>query len=193
MIKIKYCYIILFFFLFSCANESTPKPKGYPRITKLEAGYSSYDGQSMSFLYPTISKIKEEYPETEGEVWININYPQYDATIYCTYIPITKKTLSKALEDSYQLAYSHAAKATEIKQIQYRNEDRNIAGLIYDIEGSVAVPIQFYVTDSVSSFFRGSVYYNHAVNPDSVAPVTAYLREDIIVLIESLQWKTQSK
>lgn len=143
----------------------------------------------MSFLISDAAIIEPVDNDKKNEIWFNINYPQYHATIYCSYLPVDRKELHHMLEDSYKLAFSHASKADGIKQSSYSNDDHKTSAILYDIEGQVAVPVQFFVTDSTANFFRGSLYYNGIVNPDSVAPVTGYLREDIIRIIETLKWK----
>ena len=60
--------------------------------------------------------------------------------------------------------------------------------MIYVLEGPVAAPIQFFVTDSTSNFMRGSLYFNHAPNPDSTAPVLERMEADIRRIMESLEW-----
>lgn len=187
MVKTSY-YLFLFLFFFSCGNDYTPKPIGYVRMEKKESKPIKYEDNNLSFLYSDIATIENVQADTKDEKWINISYPYYDVTIYCTYMPVSKNSLPKTLDDSYQLAYSHAAKASGIKQTQYIDTIHNISAVIYDIKGSVAAPVQFFATDSISSFFRGSLYYNHTVNIDSIAPVTEFLREDIITLIESIRW-----
>ncbi len=179
------CFLCLLFF--SC-NEYTPKPKGYLRLERKESGMAEYKDHQFSFQYPDIARIENVEGSPDNEKWFNIVYPQYNATIFCTYIPVTPETLRNALDDSYQLAYSHASIADAIKQVNFTNELHNTSGIIYEIKGSVATPIQFFVTDSLSNFFRGSLYYDQKVNKDSIAPVTQFIREDIIHLMESLEW-----
>lgn len=181
------CLCLLCLVFFSC-SEYTPKPKGYLRLEKIECGAIKYQDPRFSFLYPDITRIDYVEGASKDEKWFNIVYPHYNATIFCTYIPITGETLRNALEDSYQLAYNHASKAEGIKQVAFANPLHNTSGILYEITGSVATPIQFFVTDSVSNFFRGSLYYNDKVDKDSIAPVTQFIREDIIQLMESLEW-----
>lgn len=185
-------YIILFFSVaFLSCNDYSPKPSGYPRIERKEAGDVLFENNRFSFLYAADSKL-EEVPgddRKKGELWFNIIYPQYNATVYCTYISITPKLLIKAADDSYRLAFNHAAKADGIAQTAYSNPSHRTFGIVYDIEGSVATPLQFYMTDSVSNFLRGSLYFDREVSRDSVLPVIEYLRDDIIRMIESLEWR----
>jgi hypothetical protein len=45
------------------------------------------------------------------------------------------------------------------------------------------------VTDSTKHYLRGSLYFDAEPNPDSLAPVVEFFRNDIIHLIETLKWK----
>lgn len=182
-------YILFFLFSFAACTDYTPKPMAYPRIDRDVVGSTIYNNMSMSFIYPSDTFIKEAMPDNDKELWFNIIYPQYKATIHCTYLPITKSLLKKALEDDHKLVYSHALKAGSISKSLYANPQKEVYGTIYDIEGSVATPIQFFVTDSVSHFFRGSLYYDYIVKADSVKPVTEFIRTDIIRFIETMEWK----
>ena len=60
--------------------------------------------------------------------------------------------------------------------------------MLYAVEGPVATPLQFFVTDSVDHFMRGSLYFSHKPNPDSVAPVLQRLETDVRIMMESMQW-----
>lgn len=181
-------FLIICCIFISC-NEYTPKPVGYPRIDREESGVVRFEHAVFSFRYPVNARIEEVKKNDESGFWFNITYPAYDAILYCTYLPVDKKTLSGALEDSYQLAYSQALKANGIQQSLFTDSLRHTSGIIYDIKGSVASPVQFYLTDNASNFLRGSLYFNQQVNSDSIAPVVGFLREDIVAIMESLEWK----
>ena len=62
-------------------------------------------------------------------------------------------------------------------------------GSLFMLDGESASPLQFMLTDSVSRFFRGALYYDCIPNADSLAPVTRYLKQDIVELIQSFKWK----
>jgi gliding motility-associated lipoprotein GldD len=64
-----------------------------------------------------------------------------------------------------------------------------VYGLVYDLGGAVASPVQFYLTDSTNHFLRGSLYFEAKPNPDSIAPVLAYVKKDIELFTRSLEWK----
>lgn len=177
---------------YSC-NEYTPKPSAYQRIDRAEIEYLKFENKDFSFTYPSDAQIKKQMAEKNNEFWFNLQYPQYGAIIYCSYLSVKKENINKVLDDSYQLAYSHASKANGISQSQFTNQENHTSGIIYDIDGKVAVPIQFYVTDGVSNFLRGSLYFNNVVDQDSVAPIIHFLRNDIVHIMETVEWKNQIK
>lgn len=180
--------LMLLMFVSAC-NEYTPKPKGYNRIDNAAGETIEYNFPKFSFRYSDQVHIDTLQSKVKNEIWFNIVYPKYNAIIYCTYLPVSKLTLPKVLEDSYKLAFSHSLKADEIIQQTYTNVDRGVSGTVYSIEGSVATPIQFFLTDSVSHFFRGSFYYAEKVNSDSVAPITEFVMEDIQEMINTFSWQ----
>lgn len=179
---------ILFILLASC-RDYTPKPIGYNRIEPIESEVKEYVFPNFSFQYPSIVRIDSLNAPRKDETWFNIVYPNYNAVVYCTYLPITKDTFSKAVDDSYHMAYSHTLKASGIEQRLFRSNDDKVSGILYEIDGSVATPIQFFVTDSIRHFLRGSFYYSAKVDADSVAPITEFITKDIERMMSSFEWK----
>lgn len=183
------CHFIVYLFLVGCSSNTTPREKKSTQTIRSTHELTTYETDRFSFKYNKGQTIKLKNAEKVGEIWFDISDPAIDATIYCSYLPIDTGGLYRALEDSYHLAYSHVSVSEGINQRLVLNDSLKTYATIYDIEGQVATPIQFYVTDSVSHFLRGSVYYNKAVKNDSVAQSTNILRDDILTLIESLRWK----
>lgn len=163
----------------------------YARIDREGLSYTHYQGERLTFDYNAEATLLVTNVTDKGELWFNIAYPRYQATLYCTYLPIDAQRLGGAIEDSYQLAYGHARQAEGIRQNSFSNIQNNTSGIVYDIGGDVATPLQFFATDSISNFLRASLYYDNPVNADSVAPITNFLREDIHKLIETLQWRNR--
>lgn len=185
--RIRILYFLFVVVFLSC-NEYTPKPKGYQRITRQQEDTLRLDNPKFSFLYPSDVLIEYLKPESKPEIWFNIVYPDYNAILYCTYIPLLNQDLPKILDDSYQLAYSHVSMAQGISQTQFTDSLHHVHGIIYDIQGSVASPVQFYVTDNTSNFLRGSLYFGEVAKADSVAPIVSFIRNDIVRIMETLEW-----
>jgi gliding motility-associated lipoprotein GldD len=120
--------------------------------------------------------------------WINIEFPEFDGKIHISYKAVDQN-LNDFTEDSRTLTYKHTIKADAIKETVYTNPDLEVHGILYDIKGNAASSVQFYLTDSNNHFLRGSLYFNVQPDKDSLAPVVAFFRQDIIHLIESFKWK----
>lgn len=181
--------ILVLLIAVSCGEPTvTPKPMAYNRIDIPVEESKRFSFPLFSFEYPESVRIDTIKSPDKNEFWFNVIYPRYNAVIHCTYLDITPQTLSKALDDSYRLAYSHTLRADGINQHVFDNPTEKVSGILYEIEGDVATPAQFFVTDSVRHFLRGSFYYSSKANPDSVAPVTEYVLKNIQQMMKSIVW-----
>ena len=121
--------------------------------------------------------------------WINLSYPQLNVKLYCSYFPITPATLGRAEEECRALVVRQSKYPERIKMQAYSNPEASVYGSLFMLDGESASPLQFMLTDSVSHFFRGALYYDCIPNADSLAPVTRYLKQNIVELIQSFEWK----
>jgi hypothetical protein len=131
---------------------------------------------------PDPQRLSEKY-------WVNVVVPKLKATIHISYLSLGKDKLSALLEDSHTLLYKQSAKAEAIDESQIFMPERNVYGILYDIKGNAASPVQFYLTDSLHHFVRGALYFYTIPNQDSLSPVVSYVREDMLKLIDSFHWK----
>jgi gliding motility-associated lipoprotein GldD len=194
MFKIKLVYCLFFFpiliAVFSCNNPSVPKPRGYFRIALPQKSYIKYDTICpFVFEYPAYSKISYETGDKSEPCWFNIEFPAYNAKIYITYKEV-KNNFAAIMEDSYKLdVKNHTIKADAIDETPWQDPEGKVYGILYDLKGNTASAVQFYVTDSVKHYLRGSLYFAVEPNKDSLAPVIEFFREDIVHLIETFNWK----
>lgn len=182
--------IIFLLVLTACKNEYYPKPKGYFRIDLPEKAFIKFDSTfPYAFEYPVYAKILSDKNSQAEKYWLNINYPQFNGTLYVSYKSIDGN-LNKYLEDTRTMVMKHIPKASLIENQPYENEITQVYGLTYSIQGvAVASPYQFYLTDSTNHFVRGALYFSSVPNNDSLAPVIEFLKEDIIHMIETFEWK----
>ena len=177
-------YSLLFFFLFACGSDSTPKPRAFFKIKFPQKEYQTFSDNKLAFtfLYPKYSKVEIE----KNINFLNINFPQFSGKLYLTYVNLNND-LNEHIEQSRSLAYKHNDQADVISEQVFVNEEDNIYGMLYEYQGVTATSSQFYLTDSINHFFRGSFYFNTQIN-DSIIPVNNFIKEDIKNLIESLSW-----
>lgn len=174
--------------MFSCNNSSVPKPRGHFRIDLPAKEYIRFDSICpFTFEYPVYSLIKQE-PGMDEYCWFNIEFPDYKGKLHLSYMDVSNN-LKLLTDDAHKLAYKHSVKADAIEEKLWINDEKSVYGIIYLISGDAASSVQFFVTDSLSHYLRGSLYFDAQPDKDSLAPVIQFFREDIVHLIETLEWK----
>lgn len=191
MIKnLLYGFLILTAFSSCGDNEiAVPKPRGFMRTDFPEKSYINFTSDCpYSFDIPTYAQVEDIPADSFNHCYKNVRFTPFKGTLHLTYKDL-KNDVGNYIDECHQLAYDHAIKATAINRKQFINDTTKVYGLIYDIQGNAASPLQFYVTDSVKHFIRGALYFEAKPNYDSIRPVLEYVREDVIRFIESTQWK----
>ena len=184
-------FIMLAAFIYSCETHYTPRPRGYFRIDLPEKNYIRFDtAYPFSFEYPVYAAV-EPSPDAgpEDKYWINIQFPRFKATFHLSYKQVNNNLITY-LEDAHTLAVKHIPKADAIYDSLIIDRDRDVFGLVYQIEGTeVASPYQFFLTDSTTNFVRGALYFNVVPNNDSLEPVINFLEKDLDHFINTFRWK----
>ncbi|HCC70606.1 MAG TPA: gliding motility lipoprotein GldD [Bacteroidales bacterium] len=187
-VKIFYFIIASFILLYGCRNNYVPRPRGHFRIDFPEKEYTVFDSVCpFSFEYPVYSIIKKE-PGMDEYCWFNIEFPNYKGKLHLSYMDVSNN-LKMLTDDAHKLAYKHSVKADAIEEKLWINDKKNVYGIIYLISGDAASSVQFFVTDSLSHYLRGSLYFDALPDKDSLAPVISFFRDDIVHLVETLEWQ----
>ncbi len=179
---------ILFFFLLllvGCKEETTVKPAA---MLRLDYPNPQYHALPTDCPYTFEINQAAQVEKKEG-CDLNIKYPKMKATLYLTYQDIRNNNLDSLLRDAQKLAYDHTIKASSIPEQPYVNPDKKVYGMFYMINGNAATQAEFYVTDSISHFLNGALYFEAKPNFDSIYPAVVYLREDMRKLMETITWK----
>jgi gliding motility-associated lipoprotein GldD len=179
-----------------CRKVSVPKPKGYFRIDLPKKEYKIFDFSEnlhkdlpFSFEYPGYGILSYQTENTREPGWLNIEFPFYKAKIYLTYKDINNN-FEGLMDQSYKMnVKNHISKADAINEQVISNSGNRVFGILYDLKGNTASSVQFYVTDSVKHYLRGSLYFAAVPDADSLEPVINFFRGDIVHLIETLKWK----
>ncbi|MDX6745745.1 gliding motility lipoprotein GldD [Polaribacter sp. PL03] len=179
----------LFLFLFlsifiSCKEDLLPKPKAYLSLNYPEKVY-----ENLKFKRPYSFKVsKNATVINDKNNWLTIKYPKLKASIDITYRPVNNN-IKELLTEAEKLVFKHTAKAEQIIPKDFVNKEKRVFGSIYEITGNAASHIQFHVTDSTKNFIKGSLYFYAKPNYDSILPAVNYVKEDILRLVETLEWK----
>jgi len=201
MNKINFSLLLLLFasLLCFCSCEDntvfTPKPRAFPRVIYPERAYEQFDESycDFSFTFPSYANVQQDtlfFDEKPGHpCWFDLNYPDFNARLYCTYYPIDKNnTFEKLREDTYRMADKHIVKANAINEIPIKN-NQEIGGFVFRFKGPTATPLSFFLTDTTENYLNGALYFESRPRPDSLAPVLAFIQEDIEKMIASFEWK----
>ena len=178
-------------FTFSCSDDEDvlPKPRGYFRIDLPEKTYIKVDTiERYSFECPDYAHITPDPYSPDMKNWVNVEMPRFKGTIHLTHR--TGDSLAYYLEDVHTMMSKHITKANGINDSLIVNNERQIYGMLIEIDGKgVATPMQFYLTDSTDNFLYGALYFNFHPNNDSMRPIIKYIREDIDHMINTFDWK----
>lgn len=197
--KIKVC-IFGILILMACSQKDddsvSPKPRMYPRIDFPEHHFITLDKTrdcGFSFRRSIHSEVVERDrffdEQLDNNCWFDLNYPIFNATVHFTYHSIQEsKDYASLASESFRMAYEHSSMASAIEEIPVIKEGVE-QGMVFRLRGPVASPYQFYLTDTVQHFLRGSLYFNSHPNPDSIAPLLEHLSVDMDSLVQSIHWE----
>lgn len=146
----------------------------------------------VEFSYPEYTVIDNKQPIDTlkgAHCWFNIYYPQYNATLHCSYNSVNgQEKLETMISDAFEIA-DQVNKRSNFTNEKVVRLPQGSTALIFEFEGPAASPIQFFVTDSIKHFFKGALYYQTAHDQDSLGVITTYIREDIDRLLATFSWK----
>ena len=191
--RLYYLLLGMLLMLSACrqTNPEAPKPLGYFRLDLPERQYSRVD-TTLPFTFEQSDRTKLVITQhAQGNCWVDIDYPDLNATLKMTCLTIpTPDSLRSLIYSEEKMVKFHYQKADDVEYSVVRDVDAHLWGQIYDIKGKeVATPFQFWLTDSTRHFVRATLYFNFTPNNDSLQPVIDYLREDALHYINTFEWK----
>lgn len=187
---------ILFLFAIafsSCSPDEvfTPRPRGYFRIALPEKKYVTYGDSSSPYTMeiPEYSQMFRSSAPNAPSTWKDLYFGNFKATLYLSYHEITSDSLfAQLINQSWEMTEAHHEMSQALKDsLILRPEDR-VFGTVIELGGSAASLVQFYLTDSVKNFVRGSLYFYAVPNKDSLKPVVDYIKQDVFHIVETLKW-----
>lgn len=181
------------FTLMACGGgDYSPKPQAYLRIDLPEQHYSPTDSLASPFRFEKNDMAEMTLKKNTGnELWVDLNYPQWDGVIFLTYKHLQgADDLRGQIDTSSRMLEKHYQFASGIDEQAFESEDHTVHAVKWHLKGkNVASTYQFYATDSVHHFLRGALFINRPPNNDSLAPVLEYMQRDLDHLIETLRWR----
>lgn len=178
----------LFLLLVTCVEEESfiPKPPTYLRVDLPERAYQSFsDSCAYTFDIPRYASIK---PSKYGNACNkDLNLGTLNGVVNLSFIEMDT-TLAAYVNYAIDKVEEHKIKATAIKDTNIIRLNDRVYGTFFTLEGNVATPFQFYLTDSTNHFMSGMVYFNTKPNYDSLKPTLDFVKKDLIHLLETTEW-----
>lgn len=175
--------------LFLACGEETyiPKPSTYLRLDFPEREYSKHmDSAGYSFEVPAYFGLRDVagFPGNK-----EISFGPLNGTLYLDFIKMDAP-LDEYIDYMYEKKIGeHKIKATNIEDTTFILPENDVYGTLFELQGNVATPFQFYLTDSTDYFMSGAVYFNTVPNYDSIKPVLNFVKRDIVNMITSTTWQ----
>lgn len=170
--------------VFGCSDPAIPKPYGYMRLEYPKPEYDTFSDQGIPITF--LKSIHTKFIKVRS-YWANMHYTIMPAEVHLTYTPI-RNNLHTLLKEVQKITYEHTIKADAIVEIPFENPGKKVYGMLYELTGEAASPVQFYLTDSTHHIVSGSLYFNSEPKPDSLMPAINYIKKDLTVLVETLEW-----
>ncbi|MGY8914702.1 MAG: gliding motility lipoprotein GldD, partial [Flavobacteriales bacterium] len=146
--------LIILISLVGCKEEVLPKPKAMLRLEYPEMATKKLDMDcAYEFEYSEHAQLK-----LKKDCAVTLEYPEMKGALFISYKNV-EGNLPKLLSDAQKFSYEHVAKADNILEQPFVNESDKVYGMYYEVKGNAASQSQFYLTDSISHFVTGSLYF----------------------------------
>ncbi len=179
--------LALCFLIIGCTDDPIPKPHGYFRIDLPASAYAEWvDPTTFSAELPTYAQVVERKTDDAAR-WYDLRFPAQRATVHLTWSQVNGR-LNDLIEDAHAFKGKHEVMAVRIGRERVLRDSARVYGTLFDVDGDVASPLVFYLTDSTDNFLYGALYFDRRPNADSLAPVTDRIRKDMRHMANTLQW-----
>ncbi|MBW7867158.1 MAG: gliding motility lipoprotein GldD [Brumimicrobium sp.] len=190
MIQLKKAHISIIIglsIMTACTQQQTfiPKPPTYLELQFPERTYSIYqDNCGYSFSKPSYFTIKEANNSPCNR---DIDFGMLNGVLFLSRMDMDT-SLSAYINYALGKIDEHKIKATAIYDSTFIRKEDKVYGTFFELQGNVASPFQFYLTDSTSRFVSGVVYFNTRPNYDSIKPVLNFVKKDLYEFMNTLKW-----
>ena len=191
------CLLLLTGLVLGCGEErpSVPRPHAYPRVEYPERNMVVFSSEDcpFTFTYPdyfSLETVGSFFGETPAHpCWFDLQAPGFDASIHCSYYEVgNTKPYDELVKDAFTIANRINQRSNFMDEVRVANP-RGVSGVALEFTGPAASPMHFYLSDTTTHFFRGSLYFNSRIVPDSLAPIAEFIKVDIADIINSFEWQ----
>ena len=176
--------------LTACKSDiPVPKPSLYLKHTFPKQEYQAIEPTCpYTFEVNKAYTIKDVNSPVANTCHKEMDLGMLNGAMHFSYMRMTEP-LSEYVNYINDKVEEHIVKASGKKIRDYVNPETKVYGTIFEIQGNVATPIQFYLTDSTNHFFSGVLYFNAIPKYDSLKTSIEYVNADLEHMINTFKWK----
>ncbi|MDX1652162.1 MAG: hypothetical protein R3277_06700 [Brumimicrobium sp.] len=185
--KISFVLSAFILVLIACEGNKNyvPKPPTYLEINLPERTYENYkDTCNFHFQKPAYFQITAPHANTCNR---DVVFKGLNGTLHLSVIQMDT-SLATYVNYAIDKVNEHKIKATAILDTNIIRQEERVFGTFFELQGNVASPFQFYVTDSTDRFISGVVYFNARPNYDSILPALNFVKKDLLNLMNTIDW-----
>lgn len=176
--------LILLILIVGCNNDYVlPKPKAY-LYEQFEENqeYYVYDSEcGFSFIANKSSII-----DSNG-CNLKMHNTDLKSTIFFTIVNV-EENISLIQKDFDNKLDENSKNAFYVKSSEYVNSNKKIYAKYFTFSGDTPSSTQFFITDSISKYISGSLFFESKPNYDSLLPSIEFTNNEIRKLIQSFNW-----
>lgn len=182
--------LVILLIISACTEPTyTPKPPTYLRLELPEPSYSRYsDSCSYNFNLAEIYKVTNAPDQAPGTCHKRIDLGPLNGMAYIRYWDMNQP-LAYYVNSANDEINKHKQKADNILNETIIRPEDNVYGSFFELQGDVATPFQFYLTDSTKNFLYCEVLFNSTPNYDSLRPTLDYLKRDLDEFMNTIMWE----
>ncbi len=194
MSKFSSCIILLLISIlyFGCDNNNsypTPRPTAFFRIPTYDSTYILLPDKHIHFEVNASTIISKD---STNKQWYNIHYPQYNATLHCSFSPAMPSTIDDIINNRVERISLNIGNNYHITT-ELTNDYKFSSSIIKTPNGSIN-PIQFISTDNKYWVISGSMLLKNAsAKNDSLQPVINAVERDIIHALKNIKTSEDEK
>lgn len=172
----------------SGTQAAIPRRHAYPRIALPDSAFTAVDAKEVTLQVNSavIDSIVKRNGDN-GAVFIDIRYPNLHSTIYITITPVSPSSIAGVIANRIERVGLNLGDSNA--EMIYFDNNAGFESKMFVTRADISTPVQFISTDGRDIVVSGVAYVADASkeHADSLSPVTAMMRRDILHLLKTLE------
>lgn len=172
----------------SGTQAAIPRRHAYPRIALPDSAFTAVDAKEVTLQVNSavIDSIVKRNGDN-GAVFIDIRYPNLHSAIYITITPVSPSSIAGVIANRIERVGLNLGDSNA-EMIDFDN-NAGFESKMFVTRADISTPVQFISTDGRDIVVSGVAYVADASkeHADSLSPVTAMMRRDILHLLKTLE------